>query len=617
MNPVLDIIDLQVHFDTADARVHAVKGVDIHLNAGECLGIVGESGSGKSQSFMALMGLLAANGRASGEAWLGESELLGLSVSQLNKIRGNRLSMIFQDPLTSLTPHMRIGDQMSEVLRLHQKLDKKTARFKIIDWLERVHIPDAQKRLYQYPHELSGGMRQRVMIAMAMLCQPDVLIADEPTTALDVTIQAEILDLMNELRSEHGTAIVLITHDMGVVARMCDRVQVMRYGEFVESGTCRDIFYHPQHDYTRRLLDAVPRIPATVDDAPDASAPLRHAKTEGYAAVRPEKTPVSLKVDNLRVEFAVGGSLFRSAQVLSAVDGISFGLRQGEALGIVGESGSGKSTLARAILQLLPQSTGSVQWLGQSLSDLDKPAMTRLRRDLQIVFQDPLASLNPSITIGDSIMEPLRVHEPALALELRIDRVAKIMKRVGLELDLINRYPHELSGGQNQRVGIARAMILQPALLICDEAVSALDVSIQAQVLALIKSLQQEYGLSLIFISHDLAVVHEIADRIAVMYLGNVMELANTRDIFHRPQHPYTRQLVSAVPVADPDIEQKRHRVRLMGELTSPMDPKARLRFLPSKLQHGAEDYKPALQERFPGHFVTEHDPLETLILPV
>jgi len=357
---------------------------------------------------------------------------------------------------------------------------------------------------------------------------------------------------------------------MGVVARMCDRVQVMRYGEFVESGTCRDIFYHPQHDYTRRLLDAVPRIPATVDDAPDASAPLRHAKTEGYAAVRPEKTPVSLKVDNLRVEFAVGGSLFRAAQVLSAVDGISFGLRQGEALGIVGESGSGKSTLARAILQLLPQSTGSVQWLGQSLSDLDKPAMTRLRRDLQIVFQDPLASLNPSITIGDSIS-----------------------------------------------VGIARAMILQPALLICDEAVSALDVSIQAQVLALIKSLQQEYGLSLIFISHDLAVVHEIADRIAVMYLGNVMELANTRDIFHRPQHPYTRQLVSAVPVADPDIEQKRHRVRLMGELTSPMDPKARLRFLPSKLQHGAEDYKPALQERFPGHFVTEHDPLETLILPV
>ncbi|MFK7993352.1 MAG: dipeptide ABC transporter ATP-binding protein [Granulosicoccus sp.] len=620
---VLQVSDLHVHFDTDDAQVHAVKGVDVQLCQGECLGVVGESGSGKSQTFLAAMGLLATNGRATGKVLLNGQNILGLNTHDLNKIRGDRIGMIFQDPLTSLTPHLQIGEQMAEVLRVHQGKGRKQANKECIEWLRRVRITDAEYRLQQYPHELSGGMRQRVMIAMAMLCRPDVLIADEPTTALDVTIQAEILDLMNELREQHGTSIVLITHDMGVVARMCDRVQVMRYGEYVEEGSSETVFFEPQHDYTRMLLNAVPRIPdfsdsekmmvARSDTRQGAGQGLSDVSQSGMSTLSGDAA-LLLNVKDIHVDFPIVKGLFSKPRRLRAVDGVSFQLHEGETLGVVGESGSGKSTLARAILQLVPQSAGSVSWFGSALESLDKTSMTALRSDLQIVFQDPLASLNPSLTIGDSIMEPLRVHQPGSSLAGMTSEAVLIMHKVGLDPALINRYPHELSGGQNQRVGIARAMILRPKLLICDEAVSALDVSIQAQIIQLIKSLQSEFNLSIIFISHDLSVVFDVAHRILVMYLGQPIELASARCLFSRAQHPYTRQLVSAVPVPDPLQERKRQRIKLVGELTSPMDPEARLRFLPSRLKAGEPDYKPQLQERFTGHYVAEHDPLETLL---
>ncbi|ASJ73053.1 ABC transporter ATP-binding protein [Granulosicoccus antarcticus] len=622
---VLTIRDLRVSFTTNDGVIEAVKGVDVSIRPGECLGVVGESGSGKSQTFLAAMGLLASNARVSGEVRFAGQNLLQLSVRELNRIRGSRISMIFQDPLTALTPHLRIGEQMREVLQTHQSLSNREAHKECLRWLENVRMPEAAQRLRQYPHELSGGMRQRVMIAMAMLCEPDLLIADEPTTALDVTIQAEILDLMDELRRDHDTAVVLITHDMGVVARMCDQIQVMRDGEYVEQGSCEDVFYRPQDDYTKMLLEAVPRI-ALPDNEPvgeathqlaDQPASQLTEEPTGKSVGEAETSAVAdsvLKVRDLRVSFAVGTSWFGKSRELRAVDGIGFDLAPGETLGIVGESGSGKSTLARAILQLIKPTSGQVSWLGDELTTMSREQVRAFRQDAQIVFQDPLASLNPSMTIGDSIIEPLRVCEPGLDRAARSRRAADMMERVGLPYTLINRYPHELSGGQNQRVGIARAMISKPRLLICDEAVSALDVSIQAQIMELLKDLQREFGLSLIFISHDLSVVWEVSQRVLVMYLGSVVELAPRDQLFARPQHPYTRQLVSAVPVPDPRIERSRQRIKLVGEMASPMDTGARLRFLPSRRGQLPADYVPALQELSPGHFVAEHDPVETLL---
>jgi len=640
-SPLLQFEQLVIRFDTSDGMVQAVNGLDFSLYAGECLGVVGESGSGKSQCFLAAMGLLSANGQTTGQVLYNQKNLLQLPSKALNTFRGDRISMIFQDPLTSLTPHLRIGDQMQEVLRSHQKLSSAESRQICLEWLERVRITEGSRRLTQYPHELSGGMRQRVMIAMAMLCEPDVLIADEPTTALDVTIQAEVLDLMDELRQEHGTAIVLITHDMGVVARMCDRVLVMRHGDIVESGSCQDVFYRPSHAYTRMLLEAVPAIPIThlpedpVVSSDVAAVVKRNAQLENElsdersnelntgqignfdptdvdsALSKPEPC---LQVDNLRVGFKVSSGWLHRARTLRAVDNISFTLNPGESLGIVGESGSGKSTLARAILQLLPTNQGHVSWLGNSLGQMSKTMLREQRQDLQIVFQDPLASLNPSLPVGESIMEPLRVHKPKMDALERTRKVAVMMHKVGLDPLLINRYPHELSGGQNQRVGIARAMILQPRLLICDEAVSALDVSIQAQVIKLIQSLQQEFKLSLIFISHDLSVVYAIAHRILVMYLGSMVELAPTARLFTHAAHPYTQQLISAVPVADPLRERQRHRIRLAGELTSPLDPAAKLRFLPSRVASGDIHYVPQLRQLTPEHLVAEHDSIDTLL---
>jgi peptide/nickel transport system ATP-binding protein len=601
---VLSISGLTVDFSTPDGIIHAVRNIGFEVARGECVGIVGESGSGKSQTVMAAMGLIAGNGTVSGEIRFQGENLVGMKPKQLNTIRGERIGMIFQDPLTSLTPHMTIGAQMREVLRRHRGMSGKAAEARCVEWLERVRIPEAARRLNQFPHELSGGMRQRVVIAMAMLCEPELLIADEPTTALDVTVQAQVLELMDDLKKETGTSIVLITHDMGVVARMSDRVVVIRKGEIVERGNVDDIFYNPSHEYTRMLLEAMPRI----DDPDRGGRPMPIPAPSGQ--IEP-----FLKVNDLEVQFPVSvtGGLFPRRKPLRAVDGVSFDLKPGETLGIVGESGCGKSTLARAVLRLVDPKAGSIAWFGRDIAKETKGQIREIRQDLQVVFQDPMASLDPRMTIGRSIAEPLSVFRPELNGKERETMARDIMAKVGLDPDLINRYPHELSGGQNQRVGVARAMILNPKLVICDEAVSALDVSVQAQIIDLLISLQRELGLSLLFISHDLSVVREISHRVMVLYLGRVVEIADRDAIYEDARHPYTKALISAVPSPDPRIERSRERIRLKGDLPSPLDTRAALRFLKSRVVDDPDvaQYRPVLVEVAPDHFVAEHDASE------
>ena len=596
---VLEISNLAVTFDTPDGEVEAVKGVSFQIAQGECLGIVGESGSGKSQSFLSAFGLTSDTARVTGSVKFKGRDVLGLPRKELDTIRGRHVAFVFQDPLTALTPHMTIGAQMSEVLAHHFQVTGDVARERAIEWLERVRIPEAARRLGAYPHELSGGMRQRVMIAMAMMCEPALLIADEPTTALDATVQAQVLDLIEDLRKDTNAAVALITHDMGVIARMAQRVAVMRSGEIVETGTVDEIYRAPKADYTRMLLGAVPHIDGARAHelaAPDDGAPI-------------------LQVDDVRVHFPikVGGGLFGKTKMLRAVDGVTFNLRAGETLGIVGESGCGKSTLARAVVQLLPRTAGAVTFLGRNLLPSERDAIRRARQDLQIVFQDPLASLDPRMTLGASIAEPLLSFAPELDRAGREARVKEVMAQVGLDPALINRYPHELSGGQNQRVGVARAMILKPKLVVCDEAVSALDVSIQAQIMKLLIDLQREFKTAMLFISHDLAVVREISHNVLVLYLGRAVEYGPAEIILRGPLHPYTKALLAAAPTPDPDAARAKERVRLVGDLPSPLDTRAGLRFLKSRLIDDPEatQYRPQWLEVAPGHFVAEHDSAE------
>ncbi len=560
---VLSVDRLNVAFTTPDGPIHAVRDLSFAVASGETLGIVGESGSGKSQTVMALLGLLAANGNASGRAVFDGEDLLQLPERRLQAIRGARVAMIFQDPMTALNPYLTIGRQMSEVLRRHRGLDRRTALRQCEALLDAVHISAARRRLGMYPHELSGGMRQRVMIAAALLCKPALLIADEPTTALDVTVQAQILELMRELRAGFSTSIILITHDLGVVAGTCDRVLVMHEGKAEEAGTTADIFYRSTNAYTRALLGAVPRLDG------------EHADTTRTAPAHGDADPMLpvLSAQGLGVEFSVPSArMFASPNTLRAVDDVFIDVRPGETLGIVGESGCGKSTLARAILRLVDACDGTTCLLGRDLAMLDANELRAARRDMQMVFQDPLASLDPRMTIGRIVAEPLETFFPELDAQQRTRRVADMLVRVGLAPSCVNRYPHEFSGGQCQRIGIARALISEPRLVICDEAVSALDVTIQAQIIELLIDLQQQLDLALVFIAHDLAVVRRISHRIIVMYLGQVVESAATDELFSRPRHPYTRALIAAAPVPDPEIERSRSHVAAKGEVPSPLE---------------------------------------------
>ncbi|MFZ4530596.1 MAG: ABC transporter ATP-binding protein [Alsobacter sp.] len=522
--PVLSLRNLAVTFRTADGPLAAVKGINLDVAAGETLAIVGESGSGKSQAMMAVMGLLAVNGAATGSVRLAGDEILGLSPRELNRYRGRRLGMIFQEPMTSLDPLYRIGDQLAEPLRVHAGLSRAGAKERALELLTLVGIPRPQERLDSYPHELSGGQRQRVMIAMALANRPEVLIADEPTTALDVTIQAQILDLLAELKTRFGMAIVFITHDLGIVKRFADTVAVMRHGEVVERNTAAALFAAPQHPYTKMLLAAEP--------TGRKAAPASDAETV-------------IEARDVRVTFKLRRGMFGRAAVLQAVDGVDLTLRRGGTIGIVGESGSGKSTLGRAILRLVPAS-GTVRFEDRSLTGLDREAMRPLRRRLQLVFQDPFGSLSPRMTVGEIVTEGLLVHEPAITRVERDRRAAKILAEVSLDPGTRNRFPHEFSGGQRQRIAIARAMILNPKVVVLDEPTSALDRSVQKEIVDLLRSLQARHGLSYLFISHDLAVVRALADEILVMKNGVVVERGATEQMFSAPREAYTRDLIAA-----------------------------------------------------------------------
>ncbi|PJM91055.1 dipeptide ABC transporter ATP-binding protein [Achromobacter ruhlandii] len=585
---VVQVNDLTVRFKTPERVVEAVRNVSFHVDRGETLAIVGESGSGKSVTSLALMRLVEYGGgrivnggmllrRRNGDVL----DLVNAPDSTLQRVRGADVAMIFQEPMTSLNPSFTAGNQIAEALQLHQGLDAAAARAETLRMLERVRIPEARAILDRYPHQLSGGMRQRVMIAMALSCKPQLLIADEPTTALDVTIQAQILQLIRQLQEEMDMGVIFITHDMGVVAEVADRVLVMYRGDKVEEGGSDDVFARPQHAYTRALLSAVPRLGAMhgtdepapfpllkVEDAARQVAPAEPAMA-APSTVRRDNGPV-LKVRDLTTSFDITGGIFGRVQKrVHAVEKVSFDLYPGETLSLVGESGCGKTTTGRSLLQLVKSKSGTIEFDGQNIGALRGSAMQTLRRHIQFIFQDPFASLDPRMTVGYSIMEPLLIPAAPTGAAAQ-ERVRWLMDKCGLAPEMIDRYPHEFSGGQRQRICIARALALNPKVVIADESVSALDVSIQAQIVNLLLDLQRELGVSFLFISHDMAVVERVSHRVAVMYLGQIVEIGPRRAIFENPQHPYTKKLMAAVPIADP---QRRHRERslLVDEIPSPM----------------------------------------------
>lgn len=543
--PVLSVRDLSVDARTPAGLKQILNRVSFDLAAGETLCLAGESGSGKSVTSLAIMGLLAkASLRVtSGAIHLGETELTRAPERLMRRIRGGDIAMIFQEPMTSLNPVMTIGAQLTEAIREHRRDSAESPETIARQMLDAVHMTDPARRLTQYPHELSGGMRQRVMIAMALSCRPKVLIADEPTTALDVTVQAQILKLMRELRQEFKTSILMITHDMGVVAEMADRVAIMKSGEIVEQGPVIDIFERPQDPYTQQLLAAVPRLGAHAGS--DAPPRITTAPSPSLPAV-----PV-LEVAGLTVTYGQkAGWLFRGKQPEPTVKGIEFRLKAGETLGLVGESGSGKSTTGKAVLGLIPFD-GSVRIAGQEVFAASNAIMRPLRRSAQMIFQDPYASLDPRMSIGAAIAEPLVIHAIGNASE-RKDRVAALLKRVGLTPDAAERYPHEFSGGQRQRICIARALALEPKLIVADESVAALDVSVRARVLDLMLELQEQMGLAYLFISHDMAVIEKMSHHVAVMRAGQIVEIGPRRAVFENPKDDYTRNLMAAVPIPDP-----------------------------------------------------------------
>lgn len=603
--PILEVEHLRVQFTSDSGTTTAVVDESFSIRPGETLALVGESGSGKSVTSLSVMRLVEHGGgkivNGSIKLRCRDGRVVDLrhaNKSELQHLRGSEVAMIFQEPMTSLNPVFTVGAQIAESLILHRGMDEKEALKEAVHLLELVRIPDAERISLRFPHQLSGGMRQRVMIAMALACKPQLLIADEPTTALDVTVQAQILALISELQKEIGMAVLFITHDMSVVAQIADRVAVMRYGEIVESGTAQAIFAHPQHPYTQALLSAVPRLGALKDI--EHPCFFRLIDPDNGKVIEPpsDKLPppgeTILEVKNLVKTFPVRTDFWgRPTYVVRACDHVSFDLRAGETLSIVGESGCGKSTTGRAVLRLLDVDSGEVLHRGKSLLRMTRHELQEERRNLQMIFQDPYASLDPRQTVGYSIAEPMMIHNYCSKKEM-YDRVALLLKRVGLSPDMANRYPHEFSGGQRQRICIARALSLKPQIIVADECVAALDVSIRAQVVNLMMELQEEMGLSYIFISHDMGVVERISHRVAVMYLGQIVEMGSRRAVLGNPLHPYTQKLLSAVPIADP---QERNLLKLLN-----------LSDLPSPVRKVGDD--PVIEplvEVEPGHFVAKH----------
>lgn len=577
---LLEIDNLKTWFHTRNGVVKAVDDISFTVDKGEVLGIVGESGSGKSVTVHTLMGLVPQPpGRIEGgTATFGETDLLNTSTATQRALRGKRIAMIFQDPMTSLNPYLRISEQLIEPLLIHGLADREMALKKGVAMLEKVGILDAAERVHSYPHEFSGGMRQRVMIAMALITDPEVLIADEPTTALDVTVQAQILRLLKELQADLGVSVIFITHDLGVIAELADRVVVMYRGHIVEQGDVLSIFDHPQHPYTKGLLACRPRLESTFKVLPTVSDYLDEAEVDGrmvlsenpdaaahieslqqVADPKIDENDLHLEVNDLQVHFPERAGIFSAPKgVVKAVDGISFTVARGSTLGLVGESGCGKTSTGRAILNLVAPTAGSVQFAGQEIAGFDAAAMLPLRKQMQIIFQDPYSSLNPRLTIEQALTEPMAVHGIGRQHAERRDRAAALLNEVGLEARFLRRYPHEFSGGQRQRICVARALSLEPEFIVCDEAVSAMDVSVQAQVLNLLKELQLRRNLTYIFISHDLSVVKFMADTMAVMEGGRIIEQGRAEEVYANPSEAYTRRLIDAIPRDSVDFIRER-----------------------------------------------------------
>ncbi|QLG29642.1 dipeptide ABC transporter ATP-binding protein (plasmid) [Halorarum halophilum] len=680
--PLLDVRDLRTEFRTESGSVVATNDVSFILDRGETMGLVGESGAGKSVTARSIMRLIDAPGEITGgEVVFDGEDLLAKSERGMRDVRGNRIAMIPQDPMSSLNPVMTVGEQIAETVRRHQGVSKRTAREQAVEAMDRVGIPDAAERVDDYPHEFSGGMRQRVLVAIGFSCEPDLIIADEPTTALDVTTQATILDLLNDLQEREGTAVLMITHNLGVVAETCDHVGVMYAGNLVETAPLVELFDRPRHPYTRGLIDSIPEVEAAYDELPtlDGSMPdladlpsgcnfaprCPHATEDcreggdppldrigdspsraacihaeeldlsesatpesggGRAAVDRSGEPL-FEVRNLKKHFPAGDGAFGNLhfargdgvlprverRYVKAVDGISFDVYPGETVGLVGESGCGKSTVARTALRLLEPTDGEVYFEGQPLHELDSSEVRSLRREMQMIFQDPGSSLNPRKTVGRIVGRAMEKHGIATGGEKR-RRVGELLERVGLSAEAASKYPHEFSGGQQQRVAIAHALAVEPKLIVCDEPVSALDVSVQAQILNLLNDIQAERGLAYLFISHNIGVVRHACDRVAVMYLGRIAEFGTVDQVFSAPFHPYTESLLSAVPTADP--HRRADRILLEGTVPSPIDPPSGCPFrtrCPKKIGEVCETDVPALEDVGDGHHISCHLSVEEM----